>query len=471
MFWEEERKLGETKDETIESYITSNKLADLLELPYTLQELWGGNKKLIEYFCREDVLVSVVNLALRPKIDQSQPLKSHYKLPSACTEILSLRNNNDITNAFLQCDEALKVVTEFFDGDSSKDYLICGFFMRIVQHLFHRSVLRMVEVLAPSNFLVNCVASMQMAAISELLQNIVWVPQVADDFLKIKQWYVENQVCPKLVEQLDPELSECVHGNVMELFTNLIRNTRDQMYALEMKSDMLNDVLQSEELVGGLVNKMLARNKKGLLSPSVTRNASEVIISLLSSNHILYRPSHTLYKDFNAEIPWVGGNPSQDISGEVAKENAEKLFCPDSERVVERMVAARLADLVQIVIVELETDNEPEDETWSLLLRVLLELCDTNHLPTHEKIVEQFEICNFRKLFSLVWRHPRYSIFHGLLQRIVSYILYSSTQSLSPLITYLFKSMNLPEIVRYGVDPRCVLKKIDLFHFARIIFT
>lgn len=23
--------------------------------------------------------------------------------------------------------------------------------------------------------------------------------------------------------------------------------------------------------------------------------------------------------------------------------------------------------------------------------------------------------------------------------------------------------MNLPEIVRYGVDPRCVLKKIDLF--------
>lgn len=48
MFWEEERKLGETKDETIESYITSNKLADLLELPYTLQELWGGNKKLIE---------------------------------------------------------------------------------------------------------------------------------------------------------------------------------------------------------------------------------------------------------------------------------------------------------------------------------------------------------------------------------------------------------------------------------------
>lgn len=30
------------------------------------------------------------------------------------------------------------------------------------------------------------------------------------------------------------------------------------MYALEMKSDMLNDVLQSEELVGGLVNKMLA---------------------------------------------------------------------------------------------------------------------------------------------------------------------------------------------------------------------
>ncbi|RCN51866.1 hypothetical protein ANCCAN_01954 [Ancylostoma caninum] len=79
MFWEEEKKLGESRDETIESYVSSNRLNDILELSYTLQELWGGNRRLIEYFCRDDVLTELANTALRPKVDSSQPIKNHYK--------------------------------------------------------------------------------------------------------------------------------------------------------------------------------------------------------------------------------------------------------------------------------------------------------------------------------------------------------------------------------------------------------
>ncbi|ETN85668.1 hypothetical protein NECAME_06287, partial [Necator americanus] len=140
MFWEEEKKLGETRDETIESYVCSNRLKDILELPYTLQELWGGNRQLIDYFCRDDVLKELANTALRPKIDDSQPIKTQYKLSNACMEILTLRNNNEITDAFLESDEAMKPVKDFFVDNPSRNHLVCGFFMRIVQHLFHRSL-------------------------------------------------------------------------------------------------------------------------------------------------------------------------------------------------------------------------------------------------------------------------------------------------------------------------------------------
>ncbi|KAK6032182.1 SIT4 phosphatase-associated protein [Ostertagia ostertagi] len=466
MFWEEEKKLGETKEETIESYISANKLTDILELPYTLQELWGGNKKLIEYFCRDDVLISLANFALRPNIDMSQPIKCHYKLPNACAEILTVRNNNEITNAFLECEDALKAVKEFFDSKSPPNHLLCGFYMRIVQHLFHRSVDKALGILSPCDFISKCAANLRMGAVSELLQNIVWIPQIAEDFLKIKQWYVENGLCKKLVEQLAPDQPLCVHENVMEVFSNLVRNTRDQMYALDIKSDVLNDELQSESLVQELLDKMLLRNENGILSTSVTRNVCEILIALLSSNHILFRPSHTLYKEFNAEIPWVGGNPSAVLDGvtsEIAKEGVERLWCPDSERTVEKIASARVSEMVQLIIEDLESNSDREDEIWSYVLRVIIELCDTNRLETHTALVEQFEKSDIKKLFSLVWSHPRCSIFHGFLQRIISFILYSSTQNESPAITYLFKTLNLPEIIRFGVDPRCVLKKIDLF--------
>ncbi|VDL75028.1 unnamed protein product [Nippostrongylus brasiliensis] len=248
----------------------------------------------------------------------------------------------------------------------------------------------------------------------------------------------------------------------MELLTNVIRNVRDQMYALELKTDILNDELQSKNMAIALREKMLMRNESGVISPSLTRNVCEIIITLLSSNQILNRPSHTLYKEFNSEIPWAGGNPSGDGGNEMMREGADK-FCPDPNRIVEMAVAERVADLVQIVIDELEIEDDPVDETWFYLMRVLLELCDTNHVETHAKLVEQFEKCDMKKLFSLVWKQPRYSIFHGMLQRMVSFILYSNTDPLSPAVAYWFETLNLPEIIRFGIEPRCVLKKIDLF--------
>ncbi|KAK6061504.1 SIT4 phosphatase-associated protein [Cooperia oncophora] len=365
-----------------------------------------------------------------------------------------------------KCEDALKAVREFFDDESPPNHLLCGFYMRIVQHLFHRSVDKALEILSSSDFISKCAANLRMGAVSELLQNIVWIPQVAEDFLKIKLWYVEKGLCNKLVKQLVPDQPVCVHENVMEVFSNLVRNTRDQMYALDIKSDVLNDELQSESLVRELLDKMLARSQNGILSTSVTRNVCEILISLLSSNHILFRPSHTLYKEFNAEIPWVGGNPSavmDGVSSEVAKEGAERLWCPDSERTVEKIASARVSEMIQLIIEDLESNSGREDEIWSYILRVIIELCDTNHLETHTTLVEEFGKSDIKKLFSLVWCHPRCSIFHGFLQRIVSFILYSSIQSESPAIAYLFKTLDLPEIIRYGVDPRCVLKKVDLF--------
>uniref|UniRef100_A0A0K0DG05 RNA polymerase I-specific transcription initiation factor RRN3 n=1 Tax=Angiostrongylus cantonensis TaxID=6313 RepID=A0A0K0DG05_ANGCA len=365
---------------------------------------------------------------------------------------LALRNNNEIMNSFLNCEGALNILREFFHDNPSKNHLVCGFYARIVQRSFHVSPEKTFEALSSCDFISDCAANLRMGAISDLLQNIVWIQGVDDDFLKIKQWYVSHGLCSKLVDLLDPNQAACVHENVMELYCNLVRNTRSQMYALEMKSDILNDELQSEILVGKLLDKMLMRHKNGTVFSSVTRNVCEILISLLSSNNILYRPSHTLYKDYNAEFSWVGGNPSSVSNGnisDVSNETDATVWCSDSERVVEKMVASRVSEFLDLVVEELESDTNPTDENWSYLLRVLIELCDTNHMETHILLEGQFKKCATGKLFSMVWRHPRSSILHSLLQRIIFFILYSSMESLSPLITYLFK-------------PSCALPKLDL---------
>ncbi|KHJ92993.1 hypothetical protein OESDEN_07106 [Oesophagostomum dentatum] len=305
-----------------------------------------------------------------------------------------------------------------------------------------------------------------MGAISELLQNIVWIPEVTDDFEKIKQWYVSEGVCMKMVEMLDPNQPECVHENIMELYTNLVRNTREQMYALEAKNDVLNDELQSEKLVSVLMEKMQQRDENGRVNPSIIRNVCEILVCLLSSNHILYRPSHTLYKEFNAEIPWVGGNPSAALDGarsETGKDAEEKLWCPDSTRIVESVVAKSVASLMKIVIEDLEQDKDPADDTWYYILRVIVELCDTNFLPTHTTLLAHFEKCDVKKLFLSVYRRRKWSILHGLIQRIVSFVLFSVMEKPSPLTAFFFKNLNILEMVRYGVDPICVLPKIDLY--------
>ncbi|KAJ1373981.1 hypothetical protein KIN20_036558 [Parelaphostrongylus tenuis] len=251
----------------------------------------------------------------------------------------------------------------------------------------------------------------------------------------------------------------------MDLYCNLVRNARDQMYALEVESDILNDELQSEILVAKLLDKMLTRHN-GIFCPSIIRNVCEILITLLCTNHMLFRPSHTLYREFNGEsTAWLGGNPSSvpdRTVNDVLNENRAAVRTPDRERVVEKVVVSRVSELLDLVIDELERDIDHMDETWSYLLRVVVELCDTNHMETHVVLDEQLRKCATARLFSLVWRHPRSSILHSLLERIVSLILYTSMESQSPLISYLFKTLDLPSLARFGIQPRCVLSKIDL---------
>lgn len=68
-----------------------------------------------------------------------------------------------------------------------------------------------------------------------------------------------------------------------------------------------------------------------------------------------------------------------------------------------------------------------------------MNLVNTNHLPTHHKLIVAFKEFPLAKLFDSAIQEPNVSVFNSALSTFVLHILYSHTGEDQSLLNFLFK--------------------------------
>uniref|UniRef100_A0A183EPX6 Dymeclin n=1 Tax=Gongylonema pulchrum TaxID=637853 RepID=A0A183EPX6_9BILA len=94
-------------------------------------------------------------------------------------------------------------------------------------------------------------------------------------------------------------------------------------------------------------------------------------------------------------------------------------------------------------------------DTWCPLMRLLVEVLDTNHMATHQAVLAAFSSLSvnpFQLFLTYANARPQLTIFQNLLHRAVTYILYTLSSSPSPLIQYLFKDVDILGQTLAGCD-------------------
>ncbi|VDM96057.1 unnamed protein product [Thelazia callipaeda] len=459
-------------------------LADVLNDEYVIQEIRISNPQLMKFLTRQEVVVQLVKGALEPEIDGSLPLKEQYKKSHLCAEILSV-NNEELSKAVVRNEEACCLLFDFLNT-KKLNHVLAGFYMKIVSKYtdqvsikflykqlfsFHLKIMRhyflfeenmLFNRMKESQFLLYCMKSMKYSAVAELLYRIATSPSELDQLDHIKQWLAESRLVENLCDLLVPEQPPVVHDNVGHLWSELVRVLRDAQYTAECKrSDFLLESLQSERNVRHLMSRMLP-DSIDQRRDSVIVNCAAILIVLLETNFVPNCPSRQLgMEDRGIQAQWCGVVP---ITGNEV--SCTTVWQPDAGRIVETVVAAFGDRIVNAILDSVKVgdgDLRLCSDAWCPLMRLLVLVLDTNHLPTHQTLLAAFSSLSmnpFKLFLTYVNTRPQLTVFQNLLHRAVAYILFTHSSPSSPLIKYLIKDVDILKHTLAG----CETSQADFLH-------
>ncbi|CAJ0587019.1 unnamed protein product, partial [Mesorhabditis spiculigera] len=416
-------------------------LQQLLDDPYLIQEAHNHNEKLLDFLTREDVLLEMLNIALHPKVDANSPLENQYRHAHVCCEILTSENNTALAEAVLTSEVVLSVITDFFVGNSISNHLVASFYMKIVSRLLSIFPEKVLEILESGNFVGKATEHLHLAGVAELILRLATANYDEGTSEKIRIWFVKNELVESCVSLLDPSFPTSVHNNVKHLWTEIVRQSRDNCFAQEETCNPLVAKMQSAHIIEKLIEKVLKLGSCEGASTSVIFAVCAILNKTLETNYIQDCPSYLLAVESANKNAGNRMVSHEDVEGIPRMTN---MLLPDPERVVETVVAAYGEHLLRLAIGDLETNNPTC--SWSALMNLFISLTNTRHMPTHARLTQSFTGANLKGLFSIPRHLATMSILHDDYYQIISNILYTApldSNTKSPLLEFAFKELDL----------------------------
>uniref|UniRef100_A0A8R1EUE9 Uncharacterized protein n=1 Tax=Caenorhabditis japonica TaxID=281687 RepID=A0A8R1EUE9_CAEJA len=347
------------------------------------------------------------------------------RLSFIASEILAIRGTDVFQSLIVSCDRTKKIMREFLNDTTPMGHLVAGFFAKIVECLLSRQFTLTFELLRGTPFFEKCFQNINLGAIECLLENLVRIPNNSEGANAVKQWMIEENFFEKLVARMvespNDEDKECL----AEVFCETIRALRDKLYMVEIPEDALYDKAMEESLIGRIADNLLIdesctieelRKKSSLISSS-----AKILDNYIKTNYIRNCPSDQLEeieRKLLEERHDSFGMMRQMMDNDIAY---HVVFKPDPEKIVEGIVSNRVPNMLRTILKDVQVGGS----VWQPLLRLLIELCNTNHLPTHEKIAEGMRQLPFIKLIEEAKKLPRASVLHSLLVKVVALLLHS----------------------------------------------
>jgi hypothetical protein len=402
-----------------------------------------------------------VDAALNPPNEVQEGFNKHqYRYAHQCCEVLCMASR-DIKEFVLKNDIIMRLLIDYLkERQQQLNPVIVSFYGKLVMSLITAPCEEFLERLMESDFLSNCICCLEYAAVFELLCGIVTALPEHSYRLKVKKWYAEKGLVDHLVVCLSTQRPPQVHENAAALWSEFVRSLRDLQYSLEVTADHLLDALCSEENVGKLLSNVFPEDEKDQ-SLSLVENGASVLNTLLETKFDNTAPSVLLAQADNIAL-----NIQTSIGNEGDARGGDLDFAADPKRIVETLCVQHVDKIIKLILYSVKAPlSEHCGSIFMALMQLLSNLLNTNYLPTHSVIADAFANAetSLAKLFDVITWNPLMTIYNTQLTSCILHILFSSTESESPLLSYLIQRFNVTKVIRSALD-----QKLDLSPMQKI---
>ncbi|CAB3404191.1 unnamed protein product [Caenorhabditis bovis] len=428
MFWSQ----PEDENSLVKLLNTSNfTLEEVLLNEYVVQESRYCRESLINFITKKENIIKLVQLSLCPDVDPNLPVKQQYRLSFIASEILTVRGSDVYQHVIVTCDETKKVLVDFLNSKEPLNHLVAGFFAKIMECLLSKQFDATYAIIRDTPFFDKCIQNIHLGAIECLLENLLRIPSSIDNMNVLKQWMIDDNLFDKILDRINENTSDDDNECLSEVYSEIVKEIRDKLYVLENKDDPLHDLMMSEDLIRKIVDKI----------------AIDIMDTMIRTNFVLNAPSHLIDEEMRQELDdrHSGSISTRHLENNV--ENFEVVYQPDPDRIAETILAERILPVFQVA----KRCIELKSPAWQQLMELLVAICNTNHTPTHEKLLSAFIKLPIVGFVEIAKKNPKMSVLHALVEKMFVYILYSKVdkKTLSPIAEYLLKDASFIEAI-YG---------------------
>ncbi|KAF1765423.1 hypothetical protein GCK72_005375 [Caenorhabditis remanei] len=435
MFWARE----EEENSLIRLLKTDNfTLEDVLLNEFVVQESRYGKAELVKYITSRENMKALLELSLNPVINPDLPMKQQYRLSFIASEILTIRGTDVFQRLIVTTEETKKCLLDFLNDKAPLNHLVAGFFAKIMECLLSRHFVLTFDLLKGTPFFEKCLQNINLGAIECLLENLVRIPNTSEGTKTVKKWMISENLFEKIVDQMRDATNDDDRECLAEVYCEILRELRDKLYMLECKEDELHDKAMDENLIAKIADNLIVEEDISaedlVKKSSLISSSARILEAFIKTNYVADAPAQHLEeveRNLIEERHYSYGlmRPCND------NDAYEHSYQPDPERIVEGIVSNRVFNILQTILRDIEANGS----LWQPLLRLVIELCNTNHLPTHEKLVCAFRQLPFIKLIDAAKKLPRAGVLHSLLVKVVNLLLHSvfPSNELSPAAEYL----------------------------------
>nr|CAD2169029.1 unnamed protein product [Meloidogyne enterolobii] len=461
------------------------KLESILNDVHCLQEIRNSNGQLMDFLKQEDNLRKLIMAIITPVDEEAdeQLLKSEYRVISQCCEALCV-GAREFYPEFEKYPQLLEELAGFLDNNHARlNPLVASFYSRVVVCFLSTEPEKFLDILEKSNFIESCMNGLKFCSLFELLctfMNCTPDPSIRD---RIKRWYVDKGFPQKLLWLLSAEQPSYVHENGAALWVEFIRALREVQYNVEQTFDPLLEAIQSEEIVTKLLSMMFPVDG-GKFSASIISNGALVLNVLLETNQIRNSPSSILAQELQGASSvnnnsLLDGYQNCSFNSTDNSTSSTGQILMDPKRIVETRCAEYASSIISLILYGLDPVRNPKiyirhndsnriivpadskesedvmiddfcDDFVHNCMQLLINLTNTNFLPTHFELLRAFLIpeTSFNSFCEQIEVNPCRSIFNTQFVTFILHILYSNTGTTQqPLIDFLIKDFNLPAFI------------------------
>ncbi|KAI8838048.1 SIT4 phosphatase-associated protein-domain-containing protein [Chytriomyces cf. hyalinus JEL632] len=310
-------------------------LEELFEEDELLQECKSHNSKLIEFLCRPEILLQLLNTIIIENPDEAKK----FKYPYLASEIFGCEIYA-ISDAVITQPNLLETFWTLLDAPAPIHPLQASYFSKVNGILMQKKAGDMVEfVKSQSKSIQNILTHVGNSSIAELLLKIISLEEIPEG-QGIVPWLSQQGLIPALVERLDPNLDIETHNTAAQTLLDIIAVSYQNVGPMEQEDGAPANVGGGNSLVDELKSEAMMRKIFGFMLDKTAPNAT----SSLSSGVIIMIE---LIRRYCSEIEQAEFQQHQFQTQMMQSARNEFGILPTSEKM--KSLAVDLNDLLKVI--------------------------------------------------------------------------------------------------------------------------